>query len=88
MSRIIQEAHLVDLTDDQLVDLVGGLWESCKRLDEAMKDDGDIEALRLQMNELKATRYTDDIKRYKARLKAARTLAKARNLVITVPDDL
>lgn len=87
MSKAIQEAQLVDLTDAQLVDLIGTLWESIKQIEERMRNDAEIEALQERLKELKGIKYLDEQKRYKARLKAARTLAKAKGLSVTVPED-
>lgn len=87
MAKIIMEAHLVDLTDDQLVDLIGSLWETIKVIDERMRNDTEIEELQARLRDLKGTKYLDEQKRCKARLKAARTLAKAKGLSITVPED-
>ncbi len=41
----MEESRLSDLTDEQLVDLVGSLWESTKRIDEAVKNDPEIERM-------------------------------------------
>lgn len=87
MSKLMQEAHLVDLSDEQLVQLIGALWESIKTIEERMKSDTEIEDLQTRLKELKDVKYLDEQKRYKAKLRAARVLAKAKNLTITVPED-
>lgn len=87
MSKVIQEAHLVDLTDQQLIELIGSLWENVKQIDERMKNDTEIEELQARLKELKGIKYLDEQKRYKARLRAARALAKAKNLSIPVPEE-
>lgn len=84
----MEESRLSDLTDEQLVDLVGSLWESTKRIDEAVKNDPEIERMAAELKEYKDERYLDERKRLVIRLKAARALAKVRNLRFTLPERL
>lgn len=81
-----QQAHLVDMSDENLVAFIGAVWESIKRLDEAMKEDPEVERLENELKEYKATHYTDAIKTYKMQLKGARSLAKAKGLTLTIPE--
>lgn len=83
--QLIAQAHLADLTDEQLLDLVGALWENVKRLDEQMRSDPRVERLENELKEVKAE-FTDDLKLLKAKLKAARMMAKAKGLAFEAPE--
>jgi len=80
------ERQLIHLTDEELVDTIGVLWESVKRLEEAMKSDGEIQALEEQIKEIKHDRYLDNRKAYKSKLKAARHLAQAKGIQFKLPE--
>lgn len=88
MSRqtIMEESRLVALTDEQLLELVGALWESVKRIDEAMKADLEIERLLTHLKEYKDDNYLDSKRSYMSKLKAARALAKVRGLRFNLPE--
>ena len=88
MSKPIEEARLVDLSDDQLKELVGSLWECIKRTDEAMKNDQTIEKLEAELKEYKENNYNDAKRQYKAKLKAARKHAEIRGLSFRLPDEV
>lgn len=74
------------MTDEQLIDLVGGLWEEVKRIDEAMKSDPEIERMTAELKEYKDENYLDDKKAFMQRLKAARAHAKVRGLRFRLPE--
>ena len=80
------ERQLIHLSDEELVDRIGTLWENVKRLEEQMRDDADIQELEEQIKEIKHERYLDNRKTYKAQLKAARYLASARGLQFKLPE--
>lgn len=84
-AQILEESRLIDLTDEQLVDLVGSLFESIKRLDEAAKVDPEIERLQAELKAYKDDHYLDNKKRLVRRLKAARAHARIRNLDFNLP---
>ena len=86
MSKPIEEARLVDLSDDQLRELVGSLWEHIKRTDDAMKSDQHIEKLEAELKDYKEERYGITKREYKAKLRAARTHAEVRGLSIKLPE--
>lgn len=83
---LAQQAHIVDLEDEALLSFIGALWENCKALDEQMKADPEVERMEAELKEYKAENYTDAIKAYKAQLRAARILAKARGLRFDFPE--
>jgi len=76
----IQEIQFVDMEDKELLELLGFLYEEGKVLTEKMKADPHIQRLEEQLNEYKDEHYRDDMKLYKAKLKAVRAHAKARGL--------
>jgi len=84
-SILLEEARLVSMTDDELIDLIGKTWEYIKRIDEAMKADAEIERMVNELKQYKDERYLDEKKAFALKLKAARALAKARNLRFTLP---
>lgn len=88
MTKPIEESRLVDLSDDQLRDLVGYLWESIKTTDERMKNDPKLAEMQEAMNEYKETHYKEDVRTFKAKLKAARKHAQVRGLHFALPDGI
>lgn len=86
-SKAALERQLIDLNDEELVDLIGNLWETIKQLEERMKSDGQIQALEDQIKELKHDRYLDSRKAFKATLKAARHLAQAKGIKFSLPGE-
>jgi len=85
MTKAIEESRLVDLSDDQLRDLVGYLWESIKRTDDAMGNDQAIEEMRAKLDEYKELNYTEAKRTFKAKLKAARKHAEVRGITFDLP---
>jgi uncharacterized small protein (DUF1192 family) len=83
--QILDESRLVTMTDAELVEAVGTLFESIKRLDEQMKSDPEIERMVAELNEYKAGRYLDNKKAMSRKLKAARAHARIRGLQFKLP---
>lgn len=88
MTKPIEESRLVDLSDDALRDLVGYLWESIKLTDERMKVDPKIEEMETALKEYKESHYKEDVRTFKAKLKAARKHAQVRGLSFQLPDGI
>jgi len=82
-----RERQLIELTDEQLCEIIGNTWESIKRLEEAMSNDPAIQELQDQITQLKHDRYLDTRKTLKAQLRAARTLAHARGIEFQLPGE-
>jgi hypothetical protein len=82
---ILEEARLVNMTDEELVDLVGSLFEGIKRLDEAMKSDEQIEKMTAELKDYRDTKYLDNKRKFASKLKAARAFAKVRGLKFNIP---
>lgn len=86
-SKAAQERQLIDLTDDELVAIIGSTWELIKRLEEAMSTDPAIQDLQDQITQLKHERYLDTRKSHKATLRAARALANAKGIQFSLPGE-
>ena len=85
---MIEQAHLVNLDDDQLLDYLGFCYEEIKNLEEKLKNDPQILEMEQELKDLKNERYNDSIKGYKAQLRASRALAKAKGLKFKIPKEL
>lgn len=85
---MIEQAHLVNLDDDQLLDYLGFCYEEIKNLEEKLKNDPQILEMEQELKDLKNERYNDTIKGYKAQLRASRALAKAKGLKFKIPKEL
>lgn len=77
---IFDEARIVSYTDSQLVDYIGNLWESVKRIDEQMKADPEIERMEIELKNYKDEHFLDEKKGFVRRLRAARAIAKVRGV--------
>lgn len=86
-SKAALERQLIDMSDEELVDLIGNLWETIKQLEEKMKSDSEIQVLEEQIKEIKHDRYLDNRKAFKSKLKAARHLAQAKGIRFTLPGE-
>jgi hypothetical protein len=82
------EAALVDLTDEQLKELLGYSWEAIKRLEEAKKNDAYLIEMKTKTDEYTEENYTRFIKANRARLKAARAQAHVRGIKWKAPDNI
>jgi hypothetical protein len=80
----IDQARLVDLTDVQLKELVGGLHEYVKVLNDSRAADEEIAELKKQAKELSDERYDVNLKAAKRRLAAARKVASLRGITFDV----
>lgn len=87
MKTIFIEASLVNLTDDALLELIGFCFEEGKRVEERMKADPHIQRVTEELAHYKKENYTEIKKAYRAKLKAARKLAEARNLHFKLPKE-
>lgn len=84
----LEEARMIDLSDTQLCDLLLYLYESGKRLEEHKKTDPHIEKVRGELAAYVKEKYSDTIKEYRGKLKAARALAEARGIEWKAPEGL
>ncbi len=85
MKAVYHQANVNTLNDADLIKYIGGIWESIKRVDEAMESDPHIVRVLEELIEYKTEHYLEEKKAYKANLKAARLIAKTRGLKIDVP---
>lgn len=82
----LAEAALVDLDDGDLKEFLGATYHEIKNLDEAKKNDPDIEQMREALKRYIDDNYTEQEKALKARMKAARTLAEVRGIKWKLPE--
>jgi hypothetical protein len=87
MKSHLDEAHLVDLDDGQLKELLGHTYHAIKDREEEKKNDPQIAQMRDQLRDYIKDNFDDEIKSLKARMKAARALAKARGVHWKLPED-
>ncbi len=85
MKPVFEQARVNTLSDEELLDRIGQLWETIKQVDEAMAADPHIVRVLEELAEYKLEKYLEEKKAYKANLKAARLVAKARGLKVDVP---
>ena len=78
--QMLLESQYIDLTDESLKELLGYLSERIRLDAESAKNDEQLEDLKAQYKDLFEAKYGDAIKVNKKRLKAAREIAKGRNL--------
>lgn len=86
MSSIHNEAHLVDLTEAQLKEFLGHTYHSIRNVEEEKKNDPDIQQMRDKLTAYIKDNYDEELKTMKARLKAARALAKAKGIKWNPPE--
>jgi len=86
MSDIHKQANLVDLADTELKEFLGHAYHAIKNLEEEKKNDPDIQQMKEKLTLYTRDNYDDSLKELKARMKAARALAKARGVSWTPPE--
>lgn len=79
--------HFVDLPEEELKAFLLNRYEGLKLLDEAQKNDGKLKKLTEDLKEYKDTVYTYTKKEYRAEIKAARAVAKARGIEFKLPKE-
>lgn len=84
----LKEANIVDLSDDEIKELLGYLFESLKRQEELKKADPDLQQMQEALKNYIRDNYSDENKNLKARLKAARNQAKVRGIKYNVPEGM
>lgn len=84
-TSLLEETRLVDVPDKELIEMVGSLFEAIKRLDEAAKNDPEVERLQAELKEYRDVHFLDQKKRLASKLKAARAHARVRNLKFNIP---
>ena len=84
---VVEQAKLADLTDEELLNLIGYLWQEIKDLDEAMKSDETLQEMVEEVKTYKDDTYLTRKGAYAGQLKAARTLAKQKRLHFKLPGE-
>lgn len=85
---ILNQTHIMDLNDRELLEFLGYCYEEIKNLEEQMKNDDEILELEAKLKNLKNDKYADRIRGHKAMLRAARALAHAKGLAFNPPEKL
>lgn len=86
--ELLGEVKIVELTDDQIKDLIGYSFEALKRLEKSQKDDPTILNYKEKLKEYIQVTYTDDLNKFKSQLKAACNQARIRNIKYELPGAL
>lgn len=84
--QISRQVEHNKLNDEELLSLLGWLYDTVRDLEEARKKDEVIEQLRAKIAEYAEEKYVLPIKDYKKSLSAARYIAKLRGLEFTPPN--
>jgi pyruvate/2-oxoglutarate dehydrogenase complex dihydrolipoamide dehydrogenase (E3) component len=87
MKEVLKEAELIELQDAELKEYLGFTYESIKTLEEKKRHDPEIARLRETLRKYQEDTYNLEIKKYRAYLKAARTVAKARGIQWRTPQE-
>lgn len=85
---LLGEVKIVELTDDQIKDLIGYSFEALKRIEKSQKDDTTILDLKEKLKEYVQVTYLDDNNKFKSQLKAACNQARIRNIKYELPGAL
>lgn len=84
--QLSREVELNKLGDDELLSLLGWLYDTVRDLEEARKKDEVIEQYKAKIAEYAEEKYVLPIKDYRKNLSAARYIAKLRGLEFKVPE--
>ncbi len=77
---VLDESKYVDLSDEDLKESLGFMWERCKSLREAEKTDPDVCQMRDKLKSYIEDNFRVERKDVERHLKAARQIAKLRGL--------
>lgn len=84
--ELLNESQFIDLSDTDLKEALGALWERLKSLKEAEKTDPDVEQMRATLKQYIKDNYSDEVKDVSKKLKAARVIAKSRGIRWKMPE--
>lgn len=84
---ISDQSRFASLSDEELLNMIGYLWQEIKQIDESMADDDSIKAMTEELKEYKDDTYLTRKGAYQGQLKAARILAKLKGLNFKLPGD-
>lgn len=87
-SDLNTEASIVDLSNEDLRDMLLYLHTAIKNLNEAKKADPELEQMKAAMKAYADDNYNSEIKEHTAKLKAGHAQAKLRGLRIKMPEDV
>jgi replication fork clamp-binding protein CrfC len=84
----LAEAMFVDISDYDLIDAIAHHYSKLKDIEEERKNDPVLAEMQAKVKEYIQDKYGSRMKQHKAKLKAARTQAKARDLQFELPKGL
>lgn len=84
---VVEQAKLAHLSDPDLLNFIGHLWQTIKDIDEVMADDPEIEEMVEQLKDYKEETYLLRKSALQGQLKAARILAKQKGLKFKLPGE-
>lgn len=84
---VVQQAKLADLSNEELLNLIGYLWQELKNIDEQMAADDTLKEMVEEIKDYKDDTYLTRKGAYKGQLKAARALAKVKGLQFKLPGE-
>lgn len=84
---IVEQAKLAGLSDEDLLNTIGYLWQTLKDIDEAMSNDPQIEEMTQELKDYKEETYLTQKGALQGQLKAARILAKQKGLKFKLPGE-
>lgn len=84
---IHESTKFVEMQEEELKQFLLNRYEAVKNLEELRRNDQEISKKKEELTAYIVEHYTTNIKLYKAQIKAARTVAKARNIEFKLPRD-
>lgn len=84
---VVEQAKIANLKDDELLNLIGYLWQEIKNIDESMASDDTLKELIEEVKDYKDDTYLTRKGAYVGQLKAARILAKQKGLNFKLPEE-
>jgi translation elongation factor EF-Ts len=82
---ILSESQFIELSDSDLKEALGALWERLKALKEAEGSDPEVERMRTEMKAYIDDNFRTERKDVEKKLRAGRVIAKSRNLRWKLP---
>ncbi len=83
---LLNEVHIVDLSDDQIKELISYSFEAVKRIEKELKNDERIAEMKQVLKNYIDEHFSGEMKKHKAMLRAACSQARVRNIKYELPD--
>lgn len=82
---ILHESQFIELSDVDLKEALGALWERIKQLKESEKSDPDVQQMTERLKTYREDNFISERKELEKHLKAARYVANARGIKWKMP---